>query len=151
MPGIVARVALSRAIFSDRTSASMIWRLLHNARYHLVENPPQTAARREPSKEQTIIDRTVIWRKATPKQSMMQSMIRRKVVSRTPPSALARWRLEVIIGPTTDAGSATAILEAIGQRRLADVIGLVGDLHGPRPCPGKPDDRRGQCGPDADE
>jgi len=51
VPRMVAMVAETRAIFSDRISASITLAFDQSAEYHLVENPPQTVASREALKE----------------------------------------------------------------------------------------------------
>ena len=51
VPRMVATVAEISAICTDRISAAPTCRLENNDTYHLVENPPQTVASREPLKE----------------------------------------------------------------------------------------------------
>ncbi len=51
VPRIVAMVAETSAIFSERISAAQTCLLLNSETYQRVENPPQTVARREPLKE----------------------------------------------------------------------------------------------------
>lgn len=57
VPRIVAIVAESSAIFSDRIAALITWSFSNSFPYHLVENPPQTVASRALLNENTIIDR----------------------------------------------------------------------------------------------
>ncbi len=57
VPRIVAKVALRRAISSDRIAALMIWAFWNSLKYHSTEKPPQTVASRDLLKEKTIIDR----------------------------------------------------------------------------------------------
>ena len=57
VPRMVAIVALTSAISSDRIAALMTCRLSNSFQYHSVENPPQTVESRDLLNEKKIIEK----------------------------------------------------------------------------------------------
>jgi hypothetical protein len=56
VPRMVARVALIRAILSERRAAAMTWSFEKRRQYHSVENPPHTVASRDLLNEKKIME-----------------------------------------------------------------------------------------------